>query len=99
MKPSISEKLIEDYLVRRVAFWSGLAIKLPAGARRGMPDRLVLMDHSAFAFVELKRKGKRPEPHQERLHKRLREMGHPVIVIDSKADVDALIDLFAQDTH
>lgn len=42
-------------------------------------------------FVELKAFGKKPDPHQEREHQRLRELGANVHVIDSKEAVDAYV--------
>ena len=39
-------------------------------------------------FVELKAPGKKPDGHQEREHKRLRELGCNVYVIDSYEAVD-----------
>lgn len=42
-------------------------------------------------FVELKAPGKKPDAHQEREHKRLRDLGCNVFVIDSKEAVDNYI--------
>lgn len=42
-------------------------------------------------FVELKAPGKKPDPHQEREHKRLRDLGCNVSIIDSKEAVDKYI--------
>lgn len=43
-------------------------------------------------WVELKRPGAVPEPHQEREHARLRAAGQRVVVLDSIAAVDAFVD-------
>lgn len=42
-------------------------------------------------WVELKAPGKDPEPHQAREHKRMRDMGQRVEVIDSMEGVDNLL--------
>lgn len=42
-------------------------------------------------WVELKAPGKMPEPHQVREHKRMRDMGQQVEVIDSIEAVDNLL--------
>lgn len=42
-------------------------------------------------WVELKAPGKEPEPHQAREHKRMRDMGQRVEVIDSMEGVDNLL--------
>ena len=46
---------------------------------------------SATIWVELKAPGKDPEPHQAREHKRMRDMGQRVEVIDSMEGVDNLL--------
>jgi len=68
--------------------------------RRGAPDRLLLLppiwtEGSLIAYcawVELKAPGKKPEPHQEREHKRLRDFWQCVLVIDSIEQIEALLD-------
>ena len=70
--------------------------------RRGAPDRLVMLPPGRLlageyfgpartTWVELKAPGKTPEPHQEREHKRMRDMGQRVEVIDSMEGVDNLL--------
>jgi hypothetical protein len=41
-------------------------------------------------FIEVKRPGEVPEPHQVREHDRLRKAGFVVLIIDSTAEVDRL---------
>ena len=50
-----------------------------------------LIRASATIWVELKAPGKEPEPHQAREHKRMRDMGQRVEVIDSMEGVDNLL--------
>jgi hypothetical protein len=89
------ESEIEKYLVKRVKELGGEVRKVKWIGRRGAPDRLVMMplrewDTETTIWVELKATGKTAEPHQLREHKRMRDMGQYVVVIDSKEGVDSL---------
>ena len=92
------EKEIEAHFVRRVKDWiQGMAYKFTSPGRRNVPDRLCLAavpeEHRALVaryvrFVELKAEGEKPTAGQRREHKRLRELGFRVDVVDSKAQAD-----------
>jgi len=88
------ESEIEKYLVKRVKELGGEAHKVVWPGRRGAPDRVVFLPGASFwdpnscVWVELKAPGKKPEPHQLRVHERMRAMGQTVLVIDSKEGVD-----------
>ncbi|GAK08987.1 VRR-NUC domain-containing protein [Geomicrobium sp. JCM 19038] len=56
-----------------------------------MPDRIVLLPGNVTIFVELKAPGKKPSKLQEATHRRIRNLGHEVLVIDSKEGVDQFI--------
>lgn len=94
------EAKVENYLVARCEAAGALVRKLAYVGRRGASDRMVVWgvqrgERSGFPpevdFVELKAFGKKPDPHQEREHQRLRELGANVHVIDSKEAVDAYV--------
>lgn len=96
------ERDIEKYLVERVKALGGEVRKVKWIGRNGAPDRLVMLpDGRVFEvdyigydrtiWVELKATGKKPEPHQLREHKRMRDMGQRVEVIDSIEGVDGLL--------
>ena len=85
------EKSIETYLRRAVQRRGGLALKQDWVSVRGAPDRLVILPGNQLVFVELKAPGQKPKPHQWRLHRKLRLLGVRVEVIDSKEQVDALL--------
>lgn len=95
------EAKIENYLVARCEAAGALVRKLSYVGRRGASDRMVVWpcnmndyDSGYVApvdFVELKAFGKKPDPHQEREHQRLRDLGANVHVIDSKEAVDQYI--------
>ena len=84
------EAKIEKYLCDRVKMLGGEVRKVKWIGRRGAPDRLVMLPRLTI-WVELKAPGKVPEPHQAREHKRMRDMGQRVEVIDSMEGVDNLL--------
>lgn len=96
------ESKIEAYLVQRVKALGGEVRKVNWIGRRGAPDRLVMLPEVLGRFdwdgvpgrtiwVELKATGKVAEPHQLREHKRLREKGQRVEVVDSFQRVDEVL--------
>ena len=91
MKNRGSEKVIEKYLVNKVAELDGWAIKLIPDQVKGLPDRLVLLPGGRVYFVELKSAGQKLRPLQDKIHKRLELMCFEVLVIDSIEKVDAFI--------
>lgn len=84
------EKDIESYLVKRVRANGGEAYKFSSPARRGVPDRIVILPTGRVVFVELKAPGKTATKLQEKEHARLSNLGQEVLVIDSKEACDAL---------
>lgn len=58
--------------------------------RRGAPDRW-LAKAGELLIVEFKRPGKKPDPHQVREHRRMREAGLVVVSIDSVESFKLLI--------
>lgn len=83
------ESEIENYAVKRVRAAGGQIRKVKWIGRNGAPDRRIMLPWRR-CWVEFKAPGEDLEPHQEREHKRMLEMGEDVIVIDSKEKVDAL---------
>lgn len=87
-----SEKQIEQALVRAVKNVGGIAPKFVSPGFDGMPDRIVLLPHGLFAFVELKAPGKKPRPLQLSRHKLLRSLGFRVYVLDSIEQIGVILD-------
>jgi chromatin segregation and condensation protein Rec8/ScpA/Scc1 (kleisin family) len=84
------EAVAEAYLRQRVEERGGMCPKFIDPARRGAPDRMVLLPNRPVYFVEMKRyKMGRVASWQERYHEDLRRLGHKVSVLWSKEDVDA----------
>ncbi len=86
------EKMIEAYLRRGVKEAGGLALKLVCPGWTGVPDRLILLPGGRACFAETKDFGKKPTPRQSYIHGRLRALGFPVFVPDSKPAVDEMMD-------
>jgi hypothetical protein len=93
----IRESDVEAYLVAEVEKRGGVAEKFSSPAKRSVPDRLILwpgikMSLSVVGakvhFVECKAPGEMPTPAQLRDHKRRRDMGFHVWVVDSYESVD-----------
>lgn len=90
------ESTIEKYLVAQVKAIGGEVRKVQWLGRNGAPDRVVMLPRASIwlhrtVWVELKAPGKAPEPHQLREHKRMRNVGQTVVVIDSIEGVDELL--------
>lgn len=89
----MGESEIERYFtacIRRAGGWEKKFIS------RGVPDRIVVFK-GAVHFVELKALGKKLSAHQAREHKRLRNCGGNVWVIDSQEAVDDFMDYLQGD--
>jgi hypothetical protein len=87
------ERDIEEYLVKRVKAMGGIAYKFTSPQRVNVPDRIVALPGLAVVFVELKAPGVKPNQGQLREHTRLRELGQCVVVIDSLAGVEELLNV------
>ena len=83
------ERDIEKALVKRVKALGGLCEKFTSPNRRSVPDRIVTLPGGKIIFVELKAPGKKPTDSQLKDHRKRRELGCDVRVIDNKDDADA----------
>jgi len=86
------ESKIEKSDANSIRARGGESYKFVSPGRRSVPDRLVLLPippkhieivNKYVMFIEYKATGKKPKPHQVREHKRLRDIGFNVRVIDS----------------
>ena len=92
------ETVVEKYLHREVEKAGGTTRKFSSATRKSNPDRIVIWPVEAtlpfradIDFVELKSTGKKARAAQAREHKRLRDLGCKVYVIDTKAKVDEYV--------
>ena len=85
------EKKIEQKLVTAVKKHGGICPKFVSPGFDGMPDRLLLLPHGRFAFVEVKAPNQKPRPPQLSRHRLLRRLGFKVYVLDALEDIDKII--------
>ena len=87
------ERDVESSLRKGIIKRKGITYKLTETGRRGAPDRLMLepipekyrdIVSKYIYFVETKKPGDKPKPHQIREHERLRFLGYRVDVVDKK---------------
>ena len=88
----MSEKEIENYLVRKIKNKKGIAYKFTSPGNSGVPDRLCLLPNGKIFFVELKSPGKKPRALQENQIRKIAALGQRVYVVDSKEMVDSVLE-------
>lgn len=87
----MSEKHIEQKLVKAVKAAGGIAPKFISPGLAGMPDRLVLLPEGKIAFVEIKGYGIKPRPLQVKRHEKLRRLGFKVYVLDEQRHIGVIL--------
>ncbi|MDR5586016.1 VRR-NUC domain-containing protein [Clostridium aquiflavi] len=85
------EKYIENKLVTAVKMMGGICPKFVSPGFDGVPDRLVLLPHGKFAFVELKAKGKKMRPLQVNRKMQLEQLGFLVYCIDDSGKIGGIL--------
>lgn len=85
-----AENYVERYLFKRVKAAGGMCLKFTSSIN-GVPDRCVILD-GRTVFVETKAPGKDPRRLQLIRHQEMRAAGGDVRVIDTRSEVDALVD-------
>ena len=86
------EKTIEQKLVTAVKKHGGICPKFVSPGFDGMPDRILLLPHGRFAFVEVKAPGEKPRPLQLARHRLLCRLGFTVYVLDNEEQIGGIID-------
>lgn len=89
-----NEKIIERKLVEKCKSCGAMCIKLLTYQFIGLPDRMCLFPNGVVVFVELKSTGEKPRKIQLNVHKKLKNLGFRVEVIDSIDQIDSLINDF-----
>ena len=84
------ENEIESYLKRQAEKQNFLCYKFVSPGNNGVPDR-ILIGHGHTVFVELKRPEGKPRELQEAVMETMIKQGALVYIIDTKHDVDALL--------
>ena len=84
----VSEKEIEKYLVKQVRAMGGICLKYSNA------DRVAILPFGVTVWVELKSRGKKPTKIQVLRHEELKDLGHHVIVLDSKPKIDQMVTIW-----
>lgn len=88
----MSEKEIENYLVRKIKNKKGVAYKFTSPGNSGVPDRICMLPNGKIFFVELKSPGKKPRALQVNQIRKITNLGQRVYVVDSKEMVDRVLE-------
>lgn len=88
----MTEKQIEQKLVKAVKAKGGLAPKFVSPGFDGVPDRIVLLPPGRIAFIELKAKGRNMRPLQVRRKRQLEGLGFSVYCIDDTEQIGVILD-------
>lgn len=87
----MTEKYIEQKLLRAVKERGGIAPKFVSPGLDGVPDRIVLLPMGRMAFVELKAPGKKMRPLQVKRKKQLEALGFLVYCIDGVEQIEEVL--------
>ena len=88
----VTEKYIEQKLVKAVKELGGIAPKFVSPGLDGVPDRIVLLPMGRIAFVELKAPGKKMRPLQVKRKRQLEALGFLVYCIDGVEQIGGVLD-------
>jgi hypothetical protein len=86
----MNEKDLEKKLNAKIKSLGGIPIKLLSYLFAGLPDRMCLLPGGRIIFVELKTTGKLPTRIQIIVHRKLRDLGFVVLVIDTLKQINDL---------
>ena len=86
------ESTVEHRLVTETKKRGGIALKFVSPGIDGVPDRLVLLPHGKFAFVEVKAPGRTLRPLQVRRIGQLRELGYLAYCLDHPDQIGGILD-------
>ena len=88
----MKERDIEAHGVREIERAGGTHEKFKTPGRRNVPDRICTLVRGVIFFIEYKRFKKPPRSGQLRDHARRRARGFKVFVVDTKAQVDRIVE-------
>lgn len=87
-----SEKILEKLLGDEIKKHKGFCFKLLANYVAGLPDRICLLPGGIIFFAEIKTTKKKPTKIQLAIHKKIRNLGFEVFVIDTSEQIKKLIE-------
>ena len=92
MKKHITEKQVEQYLVKKIKQLGGKAFKFVSPGNAGVPDRILILPGGKIIFAELKKPGGKTTPLQNVQIIGLTKLGCEVGIISSIEEADQCID-------
>ena len=88
----MTEKELEQMLVRATKKRGGRAFKFISPGLNGVPDRLVLLPEGKMGFVEVKAPGRKMRPLQIKRKTQLESLGFLVYCLDNPAKIGKMLD-------
>lgn len=88
----MTERMIEEQLVRGVKRKKGLCLKLHPLTVAGLPDRLILLPGGQCAFVEVKRTGEKLRPIQVKRMNDLKRLGFHCFILDALDQIPHILE-------
>ena len=88
----MTEKELEQMLVRATKKRGGRAFKFISPGLNGVPDRLVLLPEGKMGFVEVKAPGRKMRPLQIKRKTQLEALGFLVYCLDNPAKIGEVLD-------
>ena len=88
----MTEKYIEQKLVKAVKEMGGMAPKFVSPGLDGVPDRIVLLPMGRMALVELKAPGQKMRLLQVRRKRQLEALGFLVYCVDGVDQIGGVLD-------
>ncbi len=92
----MTEKELEQMLVREVRRQGGRAYKFISPGINGVPDRLLLLPDGIAGFVEVKAPGRKLRPNQVKRKGELESLGFLVYILDDPEKIGGVIDGIAR---
>lgn len=89
-----SEKFLENKLRQDTEALGGYCFKFVPQFISGLPDRICMFPGGRIVFVELKTTNQKPRKLQLLWHKRFKNIGFRVEIIDTSVQIEKLIDEF-----
>ena len=89
-----SEKLLERKLYNGIKKLGGISIKLASLHFIGLPDRLCLLPVGHLFFAEIKTTKMKPRKIQLHVHKKLRDIGFIVEIIDTSEQIIEILNRY-----
>lgn len=92
MEKKILERELEAWFTRQCKKLGLMTLKIQQRMGRGYPDRLLMLPGDRVAWAELKTLTGKLSPRQTLVHAQLRDAGHSVVVLRTKAEITEFLE-------